>query len=120
MAVDQDRLLLVVRRVAHQHGYTCQLTAPEVVTLSGRRTFTYSLTDLRRAAAAWPHDQWEALVADRVDTHLIAVETEAECPLDYTDFSLMRHLVRTRLYGTGSVGATAYGGWSQPDWSSGS
>ncbi|MFQ6330131.1 hypothetical protein ACLMAL_28895 [Nocardia sp. CWNU-33] len=104
MGVEQDRLLQVVWRVAQERGYRCQLSRPDVVTLSGPATFTLTLGDIRRLAASCSAEQWAVLVADRIDTHIITLETDAEYPLDYTDFTVMQHLVRTRLYGTASVG----------------
>ncbi len=100
-----DRLLSLVQSAARRRGYACQMTGPDVVTLSGPTTFTLALGNMRRLAAARPADQWAALVADYVDTRAITIETDRDDPLDYTDFAAMRGLIRTRLYATESVGA---------------
>ncbi|MFI6168808.1 hypothetical protein ACIBCN_18655 [Nocardia sp. NPDC051052] len=104
MSVEQDRFLQVVWAVARERGYRCYLSGPDVVTLSGPATFTLVLGDVRRAAASCPIEEWAMLVADRIDTHVITIETDTEYPLDYTDFTVMQYLVRTRLYGTTSAG----------------
>lgn len=104
MTVEQDRLLQVVRAVAEERGYRCRLSGPDVVTLSGPATFELALADIRRSAASCPVEDWAVLVADRIDTYVITIETDTEYPLEYTNFAAMQHLVRTRLYGTASVG----------------
>ncbi|MFE9328168.1 hypothetical protein ACIHDR_43190 [Nocardia sp. NPDC052278] len=81
------------------------MSGPDLVTLSGRSVFTLALGDVRRLAESCPVEEWAVMVADRIDTRLITIETDDESPLDYSDFTVMRHLVRTRLYGTRAVEA---------------
>ncbi len=98
----EDRLVAVVESVARRRGYSFRLTAPDAVMLSGPTTFVMFLGNLRRRAAALEVEEWPALVDDVFDTREVEGAVDRESPLDYTDFRVMRNLVRTRLYSTGS------------------
>ncbi|NKY85657.1 hypothetical protein [Nocardia veterana] len=101
---ERKRVLHLVTAAAHDRGYACELVRPECVLLSGTTVFTLRLNVIRHRMRMNPPDRWPQLVADAIDDVVVAAETEREHPLDYSDFSVMRTLVRTRLYGTASVG----------------
>ncbi|MGA4792282.1 hypothetical protein [Nocardia sp. AB354] len=105
MTVESDQILQLLWTVARSRGYSCQLTGPDTVEVDGQLSFTVAPSHLRRLVATYPPHQWPAVVADHLDTIAVTIEADRDDPLDYTDFAMMRHLVRTRLYGTMSIGA---------------
>ncbi len=100
-----DLLMSLTVAAAHQLGYSCRTAAAaDDVILSGPGgNVLVGLTNLRRMADDEPREQWPALVADYLSTSLIQVTADHD-PLDTSDFAMMRHLIRTRLY---SAEATA-------------
>lgn len=103
MGIEQGLLLRLVWAVARDRGYSCRLTGPDLVTLAGPETVTVRLDTVRRLVASKPASEWAVWVGDLIDTRAVATRMERENPLDYGDFTTMRHLLRTRLYGTASV-----------------
>ncbi|WP_280334700.1 hypothetical protein [Nocardia wallacei] len=100
--LNEDPLVAVVESVARRRGYACRLIAPDALRLRGPTTFVWFLHNLRRQAAQLEAEQWPALVAEILDTEEVEQALERESPLDYTDFTVMRDLIRTRLYSTAS------------------
>ncbi|MFG3521987.1 hypothetical protein ACGF5S_17065 [Nocardia nova] len=104
MTIEPDQLLQLLWTVARSRGYTCQRTGPDTVEVDGRRSFTLVPSHLRRLVATYPPHQWPTVVAEHLDTIAVTIAADRDDPLDYTDFAVMRHLVRTRLYGTVPIG----------------
>ncbi len=97
---NEDPLVAVVESVARRRGYTCRLIARDAMRLSGPTTFVWFLDNLRRQVAPLDAEEWPVLVADVLDTEEVEQALDRDSPLDYTDFGVMRHLIRTRLYST--------------------
>jgi hypothetical protein len=96
-----DPLVTLFRLEAEDHGYTATLVADDQleVTRPGREgAFTVWLTNLRQLAAHEPEDQWPAIVADFVGTLVSTAEMNESDALDVADFTLVRPLLRSRLY----------------------
>ncbi|MGW5517114.1 hypothetical protein [Nocardia africana] len=105
MTTELDRVLETVSSLARERGYTCRLVRPDRVLLSGPTVFTLPLNEIRRRVRTHPVAAWPGVVADCIDAVAVTFETDRDDPLDYSDFGVMRHLIRTRLYGTASVGS---------------
>ncbi len=89
---------------AHQLGYTCRVAADDDVVLSGPSgQILVELANLRRMAAGEPREQWPALVADYLSTGLVELDVDPDA-LDTDDFTMMRTLIRTRLYSADAGG----------------
>jgi hypothetical protein len=82
---------------AHQLGFSCRAAADDMVLSGPSGHVLVGLTNLRRIAADEPREQWPALVADYLSTGLLDLAVDQD-PLDTTDFTMMRGLLRTRLY----------------------
>lgn len=95
-AADGDDLALdsLVVLVAESHGYACRPVPNDVMLLDGPHRLHIGMRNLRQLARQVPRDDWPALVADHVGTIITAIEE----PLDLHDFSLVRGLLRSRVY----------------------
>lgn len=91
---DDGALDSLVVLVAESHGYGCRPTANDAMVLEGRQRLHIGMRNLRQLARQLPRDDWPALVADHVGTIITAIEE----PLDLRDFSLVRGLLRARVY----------------------
>jgi hypothetical protein len=80
--------------VAESHGYGCRPVPNDVMLLDGPQRLHIGMRNLRQLARQVPRDDWPALVADHVGTIITAIEE----PLDLRDFSLVRGLLRSRVY----------------------
>ncbi|MFD0362554.1 hypothetical protein ACFQZZ_13995 [Nocardia sp. GCM10030253] len=92
-----DLLMTLTVAAAHQLGYSCRAVSDDVVLSGPAGHVLVGLTNLRRMAAEEPRDQWPALVADYLSTGVLDLEVDHD-PLDTSDFTMMRGLIRTRLY----------------------
>jgi hypothetical protein len=91
---DDRALDSLVVLVAESHGYGCRPAAGDTMVLDGRQRLHIGMRNLRQLARQVPRDDWPALVADHVGTIITAIEE----PLDLRDFSLVRGLLRARVY----------------------
>ncbi|ROO84200.1 hypothetical protein EDD29_1718 [Actinocorallia herbida] len=91
---DEAALDSLVVLVAESLGYSCTRVPGDVMLLEGIGRLHVGMRNLRQLARLVPRDDWPAVVADHVTTIVTAVEE----PLDLSDFSLARHLLRTRVY----------------------
>jgi hypothetical protein len=91
---DDPALDSLVVLVAESHGYACRPVPNDVMLLDGPQRLHIGMRNLRQLARQVPRDDWPALVADHVGTIITAIEE----PLDLGDFSLVRGLLRSRIY----------------------
>jgi hypothetical protein len=84
----------LVTLVAESHGYGCRAVPGDVMLLDGPQRLHIGMRNLRQLARQVPRDDWPALVADHVGTIITAIEE----PLDLSDFTLVRGLLRSRVY----------------------
>ncbi|MCD0453382.1 hypothetical protein LO762_30000 [Actinocorallia sp. API 0066] len=91
---DEAALDSLVVLVAENLGYSCTRVPGDVMLLEGAGRLHVGMRNLRQLARLVPRDDWPAVVADHVTTIITAIEE----PLDLSDFSLARHLLRTRVY----------------------
>jgi hypothetical protein len=91
---DDPALDSLVVLVAESHGYGCRPAPHDVMLLEGPHRLHIGMRNLRQLARQVPRDDWPALVADHVGTIITAIEE----PLDLSDFSLVRGLLRSRVY----------------------
>ena len=96
-----DPLVGLVGVVLEHHGYAYSVVGEDelAVTRPGRaKPVRMYLTNLRQWVAQKPEEQWPAFVSDFVGSLIATAEVEDDEVLDLGDFSVVRSLLRTRLY----------------------
>ncbi|NQE88489.1 hypothetical protein [Nocardia terpenica] len=99
-----DPVVEVLVSAARERGYVCRWLALGVVELIGPYSFRRELDTIRRELVVHPREQWPSVIGDLFDTGVVAAMMDAEDPLDYGDFAVMRGLIRTRLDGAAGGG----------------
>ncbi|MBY8860319.1 hypothetical protein K7711_27865 [Nocardia sp. CA2R105] len=100
MPAANERVTELFCTAAELRGYQTQVTATNEVSVTGPTgTTVLHLGNLLRRVLAAPENDWPALVADHLGTFLAQAEIDNSDPLDAFDFTAVRALLRTRLYG---------------------